>query len=371
MPTAVINKPDAITSVISGVAGALKGKAQGEQYNEDVRRYDQDYHEKVRQYDEDLSFRIHSLDEASRQQQLNRDQENSLENLRQTQLNFRQKNDFIFQADENVKTKTFQGDQNERDRKVTLHTAAEQQKTTRSGNWMNHQIEVGRNEMQALEQKSQLQYSATQDALTRYADPVTGKIPENMKEQAFNEYRAATAAAANKKPGQIPDTPEQIAAERASFFHNTNNFDKYQKSRADDIQRASQAQSVGEMAGRMQAANIVPSNGVKLSVADIMQTTGEPDPVFGVRELKPEAFGIDQRAPTIRTLIENQRNTVLSQLVNEPNPTIQQSQLDTLRTNISQQIDQLSIRDDQKSALKDYYFASIDQYLAGGTSEQM
>jgi len=83
MPTVTYKKPNPLEGGLSGLEGAFAGKERGMQFNEDVRQYEQTHAEDKRQFNEDIGLRIRQLEVLQEQNQLTRDQEVRLEDMRE------------------------------------------------------------------------------------------------------------------------------------------------------------------------------------------------------------------------------------------------------------------------------------------------
>lgn len=100
MPKAVIPRSSALVPMVTGLAGAFSGMAEGEKeqqrkrevqsaQNEQIREYDLTQQESKRQFDEDLTFRVKQLEVLQNEGMLNRTQESRLAEMREEMENVR------------------------------------------------------------------------------------------------------------------------------------------------------------------------------------------------------------------------------------------------------------------------------------------
>lgn len=101
-PTAVTYaQPQPVKTLVSGLAGAFQGRAEGAQFNEEQRKFDQSLAENQRQFNHDLAFRVQQLRSMESQNQLDRNQKEQLAALdRQLQDSLQTKAQ-VFEAGQN------------------------------------------------------------------------------------------------------------------------------------------------------------------------------------------------------------------------------------------------------------------------------
>lgn len=261
MPQAVIKKGDPLKSALSAGAGALAGAAEGEQRNEERRKFDVSLAEQVRQYDADMRFRIQQLEEMSRQQQLTREHQTALETMKEEYTNWRQENQQHFLSGENalarqqetserLGTEAFTAKENLAQRKLedkksqrifSADMAATQQRREAANQ---EYLATG---MQLFGQQERI--NAVGQTLSKYGVPGSATWNE---EAAFQEYLVATTPTGTTT-GQagIPQlTPAEVQAKRSEFARLTRNYEVEKKRNLEEIGAYSEAKARGELVAR-------------------------------------------------------------------------------------------------------------------------
>lgn len=297
MAQAVIRTPNPVNGAVIGVTGAMQGAIKGEEFNEDKRQFNEDLSEKARQFDADLSFRINQLEVMQKENKLDRDQQKMLEEMRQTQENFRQgrsitseegmqQKDITSVEKRQDKQLTHEAVQNEEDRGVRRFDIRETATTQRYGIKKDYEAKregMAIDKARVFDEQKKLQVAG--QIRSKYGDPATW-TPE-VRSQAYQEYEQSVHPVGSVTGERdIPQiTGEARSRTQSEFQRLTMNYPAEVQRLTSETEALAKAESSGRAQGEAGTASAVPE-GSFYDYSSLLDDSGEVSKVTGQLPLK-------------------------------------------------------------------------------------
>lgn len=403
MPTVVYQQPDVLTGGLQGIAGAFAGQAQGLEFKEGQRKFDEDLAQRKAQFDADLEFRVSELTVLQEQNALNREQQSKLAELQRMLQASMQDKDINATFARQVSQQKFESGENVKERELkreltTAQLAEAELENRRSVAAQNFATRARQEEARASYalQREQLfgkkeRLDAAGEAVSKYGDPTIKPWTPEQAEQAFQGYLLRTAPAGSTTGQQdVPQlTPMEVARTREEFNALTKNLSAERARLVKDTAEVSLAQAQGELAAR---AGTLPATGLsgaagtppQRQVRDLVDFQGKPDPVTQKYPLRAETLQVFPELKDVDLmLVDHAVNATFSLL--EAGATVrvgtgtpegahieERRHIDDFEVALDRRLDELAARNPQemtpktRELLKEYYMTAAWNALKAG-----
>ena len=329
MPTVVYQQPDAILGGLQGLAGAFQGQAQGLQYGEEQRKFNEDLKMKKAHFEADLKFRISELTALREEKQLDRTAADRLAELQRIlEVSMQDKNLDALMARQ-VGQQKYEAGENVLARDLTRETTAAELKQQDVDTTRTYRANLAATQQRREEarssfalQREQLfgkkeRVDAAGEAISKYGDPATWDATK--AEAAFQGYLLRTAPAGMTTGQQdVPQmTPKEVTRAREEFRALAGNYPAERTRLIEETAAFAQARAQGEQLGEELGKTGTTADGLGFErrLQDLVQVGAKVDNITQKPPLRTQTLDrFPELADLNIALVDHATNATLSML---------------------------------------------------------